>query len=111
MATGVERRLTPRVPFVASAEVVELRSEARIHVQVSELSLYGCYLDMLNVLPAQTDVGVRITEGPDVFEGIGKVVYAHENLGMGVRFTQVDAAGLKILEKWLAEAERKKRAE
>lgn len=108
MAMGAERRLVPRYPFVAIAEVMEVRSEARIHTRVSELSMYGCYLDMLNVLPGQTVVRVKISEGEDVFEGDAKIVYAHENLGVGVRFTKVDAVGLRILEKWLTEAERKK---
>ncbi len=104
---GAERRLVPRYPFIAAAELIEVRSEMRIQTRVSELSLYGCYLDMLNVLPEQTAVRVKISEGEDALEAEGKIMYAHENLGVGIRFTQVDAVGLKTLEKWLAEAQRK----
>jgi len=51
-----ERRRTPRYVFFASAELFEEKSEVRIASRVSELSLYGCYLDMMNPFPKDTMV-------------------------------------------------------
>jgi hypothetical protein len=46
----MEKRLTPRFSFVASAEPIEEGSDARLTCRVSELSLHGCYVDVLSTL-------------------------------------------------------------
>ncbi len=43
-----EQRRTPRYTFIASAELIEQKTDVRIATRVSELSLHGCYLDMMN---------------------------------------------------------------
>src|SRR5438477_30287 len=59
-----ERRRMPRVPFVASAELLEVDNGTRMNAQVSELSLHGCYVDTLNPLPKGTSVYVS-SDGPN----------------------------------------------
>jgi len=51
-----ERRLTPRYSFIASAELVDAKSAIGIATRVSELSLQGCYLDMVTPFPVSTIV-------------------------------------------------------
>ena len=46
-----EKRRTPRYVFFAAAELMEEKSEVRIASRLSELSLRGCYLDMMNPFP------------------------------------------------------------
>src|SRR6266446_1412017 len=46
-----EKRRSPRYPFIASAELIEEKADVRIASRVSELSLHGCYLDMMNPFP------------------------------------------------------------
>jgi len=53
-----EHRRSPRVPFVAAAEVIELDSEVRLRARTCDLSQHGCYLDMINPLPAGTTVKI-----------------------------------------------------
>jgi hypothetical protein len=55
-----ERRRTIRYPFVAYAELIEEKSQTHLSAQVSELSLYGCYFDMINPFPVSTPVLVKI---------------------------------------------------
>ena len=55
-----ERRRTPRYVFFASAELLELKSEVRVASRVSELSLNGCYLDMMNPFPVDTMVLLKV---------------------------------------------------
>ena len=45
-----ERRRTPRFPFIATAEVIEKGASAGMAARVTELSLYGCYVEMANPL-------------------------------------------------------------
>jgi len=101
-----ERRRTARFPFVADAEVAETTSKARLNVRVTEISLYGCYLDMVNPLPVGTPVFIKIFTPTDFFEASASVVYSHPNLGIGLTFRDVSPHFLPILQKWLLEAAR-----
>ncbi len=84
----------------------------RIASRVSELSLHGCYLDMMNPFPTGTMVLVKISAGEAFFEAKSKVVYSQHNMGAGVGFLQVAPDSQVVLERWLdeAEQERKKQA-
>jgi len=65
-----ERRRTPRLPFIATAEVIEKGAQTGIAARVTELSLYGCYVEMSNPLtkgdagPAQSLFGGEIFRDP-----------------------------------------------
>ncbi len=76
-----ERRRTPRYPFIASAELIEEKADVRIASRVSELSLHGCYLDMMNPFPTGTMVLVKIAAGDAFFEAKSKIVYSQPNMG------------------------------
>ncbi len=78
----------------------------RIASRVSELSLHGCYLDMMNPFPKDTLVLVKIAAGDAFFEARSKIVYSQPNMGAGVGFLEVTAPSQEVLERWLDEAER-----
>ena len=101
-----ERRRTPRYPFIASAELIEEKADVRIASRVSELSLHGCYLDMMNPFPTGTMVLVKIAAGDAFFEAKSKIVYSQPNMGAGVGFLQIEPASKDVLEHWLDEAEK-----
>jgi PilZ domain-containing protein len=103
-----ERRLTPRYSFIASAEVVDEQSGASIAARISELSLQGCYLDMVNPLPMRTNVRINISSGTDSFRAKGRIVYVHPGIGAGVVFVDVPAPSQAVLQLWLAKAENDK---
>jgi hypothetical protein len=102
-----ERRRSPRYSFIASAELVEERSDVRIATRVSELSLYGCYLDMMNPFPVDTLVVVKISAGDDFFQSHAKVIYAQPNMGAGLSFHDLEPQYLTVLQRWLDDAEKK----
>jgi hypothetical protein len=105
-AGGVDyanRRAVPRYAFIAEAELADDASSARMNVRTSELSLKGCYLDMLNLLPEGSTVHLRITKDTGIFECKGRVIYIHPGLGMGVAFTEMAPKDKAILDGWLAE--------
>ena len=99
-----ERRRTPRYVFFASAELLELKSEVRVASRVSELSLNGCYLDMMNPFPVDTMVLLKIWAEEKVFIAKSKIIYSQPNMGAGVLFLEVEPQYKPILEYWLDEA-------
>ena len=101
-----EKRRSTRYPFIASAELIEEKADVRIASRVSELSLHGCYLDMMNPFPTGTMVLVKIAAGDAFFEAKSKIVYSQPNMGAGVGFLQIEPASKDVLERWLDEAEK-----
>lgn len=99
-----ERRRTPRYIFIASAELYEERTDVRVASRVSELSLHGCYLDMMNPFPTGTLVLLKIFAGEMTFQSKAKIIYATPNVGAGVVFLEVEPKYGYILNQWLEEA-------
>lgn len=101
-----ERRRGPRYPFIASAELIEQKADVRIASRVSELSMNGCYLDMMNPFPQGTLVLVKISAGEDFFQCKGKIVYSQMNMGAGVGFLEIDKPSQIVLERWMDDAKK-----
>ena len=101
-----EQRRTPRYTFIASAELIEQKTDVRIATRVSELSLHGCYLDMMNPFPQETMVLVKIFAGEDSFHAKAKIIYVQPNLGAGLAFLEVEPQKLVVLQHWLDDAQK-----
>ena len=97
-------RSTPRFPFIAIAELTQKESGGQLNSRVAEISLNGCYVDMLNPLPIERLVAIKIFAESECFEAIAKVIYAHANLGMGLAFQEVSIKSGDLLRRWLAKA-------
>ena len=98
-----ERRSVPRYALIAQAEIVEPASGTSIAGRLSEISLKGCYVDLLNTLPVQTVVEIRVTRDQGKFTSPGRIIYAQEGMGMGIAFADMTADQLKILQAWIEE--------
>lgn len=101
-----ERRQVPRYPFIANAELVDEQSEMRVDARVTELSLDGCYLDMLNPLPVGTVVLVKISAGADSFQAKAEILHSQTHVGIGMRFIEVEPQDRAVLQGWLEKAEK-----
>jgi hypothetical protein len=101
-----ERRRAPRYPFIAEAQVTEISSDTKLIAKTSDLSIGGCFLDMLNPSPEGTDVRVRISHKSKTFTTLGRVVFVLPNMGMGVVFRSVEDYQLTILQEWISEMSR-----
>jgi hypothetical protein len=99
-----ENRRSPRFPFIAVAEIAHTESGVEFSCRVSELSLNGCYVDMLNTLPIGSEVAIKIFAESEGFEANAKVIYAHPNLGMGLAFQQLSLKSGELLRQWLLKA-------
>lgn len=99
-----QQRRVPRYPFSAPAAVIP-EVGTPVGGNVTELSLYGCYLDSAAPLASRSRVLVKIfaTDGT-YFEADATVIYANPSLGMGLVFRQVKPHYLVVLRKWLLAA-------
>ncbi len=98
-----EQRKIPRYTFIATIELTDDASAARLSGRVTEISRNGCYVDIMNTLPVGTLLKVRIVRDSGTFATTGKAIYVHERIGMGVVFVDPPPDQLKILDVWLAE--------
>jgi hypothetical protein len=105
---GQERRTTPRYPFIAAAEVIDQSSGVSIAARVSELSLFGCYIEIVNPPPDGSQIVVKIRSEGRFFEAPGTIAYAQPNLGIGVKFHDVSHQFLIVLKEWLLMAAKAK---
>ena len=97
---------TPRYPFAASADIVLESSGAKVSCRVTELSLYGCYLDCSAPLAVRSQVLLKIYGTDDYFEASATVIYANPSSGVGLVFREVKPAFAPILQRWLLVAMR-----
>jgi hypothetical protein len=99
----IERRRSPSYPFMAEAEIVDVRSGMQLAAHTSDFSLGGCYVDMFNPLPEGTVVKLRLTKWQQTLETQAKVVYSSVGMGMGLMFGALDAAQRAIVESWIGQ--------
>lgn len=97
-------RRSPRVPFIASAEITDLETDTRLPARTGDLSEHGCYIDMVNPLPLGTSIRVQIAHDRRSFAAAAAVVYSQTPLGMGVVFRAVESDQESTLRKWLIES-------
>jgi hypothetical protein len=100
---SVERRKHPRYSFTAAADVVEVRSGARIQGRISDLARGGCYVDAMSPFGVGSEVKIRIAVESRTFAATARVVFAAPGMGMGLMFTAIEPEQLPVLNKWLAE--------
>jgi len=96
-----ERRRAPRYPIIADAVVTEIATDTKLPAKTSDLSVGGCFLDMLNPSPEGAEIEVRISHAETTFTAIGKVVFVFPSMGMGVMFTSVEEDQRAVLHEWL----------
>jgi hypothetical protein len=98
-----DRRSSERFPFSAVTEIVDLASATRITARVSDISLTGCYLDVINVFGPGTKIQINIRHGSLHFEASGAVVYSLSGMGMGITFNPIPQEMATVLKRWIAQ--------
>jgi hypothetical protein len=97
------QRTVPRYTFIAVAEIIENTTQACVMARTAEISRKGCYVNMLNPFPEGTFLNMVISRDHGSLATKGKVIYAHQGIGMGVVFLHPTNDQSKILDSWLAE--------
>jgi hypothetical protein len=98
----LERRKHPRYPINGGgAEVRQQGVDSRIWARLTDISLGGCYLEIMSPLPVLTYVNLGLILEEQHLNAKGQVVVSHPNFGMGVQFIDLSAPDRKMLESWL----------
>lgn len=84
---GGDRRQFPRKSCRIEAEVSMDNGSVRLPGTVTDISLGGCYLEMLAPLPIDTPVEILLKPEGATLEMSGKVRSSQTGLGMGIAFT------------------------
>lgn len=100
----MERRRAARIPFVASAEIIDEAEDTRTASQLSDLSLHGCFVQLPNPFPEGTAVTLEIYKDEDFVETPATVVYLQPKRGMGLTFTGTKPQFASVLKKWVKQA-------
>lgn len=101
---GEERRRTPRYPFIATVEVIQKGAQAGITGRVTELSLYGCFIEMPDPFAKGSELTLKIYANGKYFESQAIAVYANIGQGTGVSFQNLRPHYVGVLKQWLIEA-------
>jgi hypothetical protein len=97
----LDLRKTVRFAVSATAEVVDLRTRARISGRATDLGISGCYVDAMSPFPVGSAVAVRLASEGNSFYAKAKVVYASAGMGMGLFFTEMSADQNDTLRRWI----------
>ena len=101
--TQTERRSHTRYQFTATAKVVEHRSSAAVSARSSDISLGGCFIDIASPFPVGTRVRVHLTKENASFQAEANVSSCMDSMGMGLKFTAIEPAQRRVLERWIGE--------
>jgi hypothetical protein len=86
-AQAVERRKFPRQTCRIEALVADEGAATSLPAKVTDISLGGCYVEMLSPLPLGTLVELTLNPGDTTLQVRGKVRVSQMGMGMGVAFT------------------------
>jgi len=95
---------TPRARrylFVATVQLTDIVSEAKVQERTIDLSLFGCRVETHKPFPTGSKVRIRIAHRSANFMALGRVSYTTSDGGMGIAFTQIEPTNQLILEKWV----------
>jgi hypothetical protein len=95
---NVEKRGHTRVKVSVPLELTPAGSETPLRMETADLSVRGCYIEMLFTLPVGTQVKANLQVGGSMILTTGKVVTRDQNVGNGIEFTNMtveDSAKLR----------------
>jgi len=86
---ATERRRFPRVACRIEALISEVGTALSHNGKVSDISLGGCYVEMLSPLPAGTRIELDLKSALGSLHARGTVNTSHMGMGMSVAFTAI----------------------
>ncbi len=98
--TGGERRKFLRHACRIEAQVSIAGDSVRLSARVTDISLSGCYVEMLAPLPVDTIIELTLNPGDTTMHATGKVRSSQPGFGMGVLFTGLSPEDFEKLRKF-----------
>ena len=106
-STGGERRRHPR--YACRGQVRMLLEESTVWLTgaLSDISMGGCYVDVLSPLPLHSRIQMELKVGELVVRAKGQVEVSSQGMGMGIAFTEITTDSRQFLQQmvaWAADA-------
>ncbi len=105
MPPNLERRTHRRLRVSVPVEIRPAGSNIPIRATTSDLSLSGCYVEMMFTLPAGTNLEVALQIDSTLIL-LATVVTNDPHVGNGIKFTRILSEDRDALQSFLATAER-----
>jgi len=99
----IERPRARRYPLAVTVDLIDMESEAELHGQLTDLSLFGCHVRTTDSWVTGTKLRLRMVHRGAVFSALGHVANIQKKGGIGVVFSKIEQKDQLILEKWLGE--------
>lgn len=96
-----ERRHWTRIKVAIQAELQLHGKEFPIRVKTSDLSVGGCYVEMMFTLEVGTALDVFLWIGGSKLHAAGRVVTQHPQFGNGIQFENMSGADEACLDSYL----------
>jgi len=97
---GRERRRFPRYQCRIEALVAPEGSSLRLPAKVTDISMSGCYVEMLSPLPVDSSIELILNSSETTLHAHGKVRISQPGMGMGVSFTALSPEDYENLRKF-----------
>ena len=98
-----ERRGFPRIRCSGTAQITQPGVAFPIWARIADLSLGGCYLELIFTMPRLSPVELIVTLNERRFAAKGTVVTSHPGIGVGVRFTDIGNESRSVVTELLRE--------
>jgi hypothetical protein len=96
----------PRSSLVAEAEIFDQQSGQSSQAATVDLSMGGCYLEMLDPLPVRAVVRLKLTYNDSSLTLFGDVARSQPGTGMAVRFRALQPNQMDTLKGWIFSLDR-----
>ena len=100
---GEDRRRFPRALYRVETQVMSEESRRGQPGTVTDISLGGCYVEMIGPLPVDTVVGLDLKSGATALHLFGTIRSSQPGFGMGVEFSKMSAAEFEKLQSFVPE--------
>jgi len=89
----MDRRETPRVPFICEVECAEVRSGTRMsNPRLSDISTTGAFVESMATFDLGMNVNLKFTVPSLQVSVVAEVVNVIPNMGMGLQFRDLTPA-------------------
>jgi c-di-GMP-binding flagellar brake protein YcgR len=96
-----ERRAAARFKVAVQVEIRTQESEAPIRVSTSDLSLSGCYVEMMFTLEVDRKLEIVLWLGNNKIRTKARVATCHPQFGNGIQFLGMKAEEVDMLSAFL----------
>lgn len=92
-----ERRLFERLRCYGTGQIRQPGVAFPIWAKIIDVSMGGCYLELIFTLPRHAPVELQMTINDHTFAAKGTVATSHPGIGIGVRFTGMEEKNRAVL--------------